>query len=103
MHEYRVLSFREKEVTEALTQFRKKSDFEPLGFHSLEVSQRDSDVVVQCHDKERDVPHRYSDHEVCSALMLYCMREKIPLPRRGSKSVYIAADGIKLVIEVGHQ
>jgi hypothetical protein len=35
--------------------------------------------------------------------MLYCMREKIPLPRRGSKSVYIAADGIKLVIEVGHQ
>lgn len=102
MHEQRIISFRENEVARALSLFREKSEFEPLGFDSLKVSERNGDPVVECHDRERDRPHRYSDHELCSALMLYCIAQKVPLPRRASKSVYLSRDSIKLVIELGH-
>jgi hypothetical protein len=101
MHEQRVISFRDSEVAQALSLFREKSEFEPLGFDSLKVSERNGDPVVECHDRERNQPHRYSDHELCSALMLYCIAQKVPLPRRASKAVYMSADGIKLVITLG--
>jgi hypothetical protein len=102
MQEQRIISFREREVAQALALFRERSDFEPLAFDSLSVSARNGDAVVECLDRARDLPHRYSDSELCSALMLFCIAKKVPLPRRASKSVYMAQDGIKLVIELGH-
>lgn len=101
MHEQRVISFRDSEVADALSLFREKSDFAPLAFDTLKVSERNGEPLVECHDRERDQPHRYSDHELCSALMLYCIARNVPLPRRASKSVYMSRDGIKLVIELG--
>lgn len=102
MHEQRVISFREKEVADALSMFRDKSEYEPLAFDSLKVSERNGDAVVECQDRDRGQAHHYYDHELCSALMLYCIAQNVPLPRRASKSVYLSRDGIKLVIELGH-
>lgn len=101
MHEQRIISFRESEVADALAMFRERSAFEPLAFDRLTVRERNGEPIVECHDQRRDQAHRYSDHELCSALLLYCMDRKVPLPRRASKSVYVAQDGIKLVVSMG--
>ena len=98
MFEQRIISFTEAEAASALAEYRKSAGYDPIAFDDLKVCDYKEEVVIECWDRLRATTHRYWDHDICSALMLFCMKNRVPLPKRGSKSVYLTQGQIKLVV-----
>jgi len=93
-----MITFTEAETADALAEYRKSAGYDPMSFDDLKVCDYKNEVVIECWDRSRATTHRYWDHDVCSALMLFCMKNRVPLPKRGSKSVYLTQGQIKLVV-----
>ena len=90
----RSITFSERELGEVLLAFcREKGRRVPeVGFpHPRPSLDRDSSVIVVVEVQSKVIT--FAEHEIAAALIMYCLWNKIPLPRSAKKSLSINDQG----------
>jgi hypothetical protein len=87
--EFRFIVFRPSETANALFMFAQKSGRKlPAGkAHSAEPtsgSPPDGTLWIET-EAGHELPVQFESHDISSALLMYCMTNKIPLPRESEK------------------
>ncbi len=103
--EIKRIYFSESELRKALVNFSvlKKNFLELEDIKKIEIKASDTISVSMLVDKAlaKEVKNVSFNHsEVAAALFAFCMVSKIPLPRRGKKSLHSTDDKIFLTIEL---
>jgi len=100
--ETRELFFTNSALTKAIAWYQKapnQSDL-PLGVVTMVTPKPGGGLVVTLQQsgasKGRDVA--FSPSKTLAVLLLFCRRQKIPIPRDGVKDIEMGDDGISLII-----
>lgn len=100
--ETRELFFTNSALTKAIAWYQKvpnQSDL-PLGVVTMVAPKPGGGLVVTLQQsgasKGRDVA--FSPSKTLAVLLLFCRRQKIPIPRDGVKDIEMGDDGISLII-----
>lgn len=98
--ESRIVTFANAEVIQALLEFCEQGN-RPLpegGVRQLSFS-NDPQVRVAL-EPERGNPIGFHEHEIAAALILYCRKIGIPIPRRATKSLQVGQDTVALHLSI---
>ena len=102
--EVRHIIFSDAEVLTALTEYRKRRSQSLPSSEDVEVTIRDKPktlvtLAIVPKGKKMPIEFVFEGEELAAALIMYCIRRKIPLPATGvSKSIQLVGDSIALQI-----
>lgn len=105
--EIRLIIFDRIEVLNALTEYRKRRGKPLPSSDPVEVTIRDKPKILVTlaivpEGKQAPIEFVFEGEELAAALIMYCIRRKIPLPATGvSKSIQLVGDSIALQILKG--
>jgi hypothetical protein len=103
--EYRQILFSNNEVIEALNEHNQVAKQKlPRGTIASCTPVAEVEVSVRLELVDRDSGETQiaalSPELVCAALLRYCMRHSIPMPRGAAKSIQIHGDDIALIVRI---
>jgi len=99
--ESRVVTFTNTEVIEALLEFCAQSNRPaPEGGVRQITFSNDRQVKLMLEPEKGDAPLSFYEHEVAAALILFCRKTGIPIPRRAAKSLQVAPDSVALHLTI---
>lgn len=97
--ELRMLTFNASEVEEALVAFAEATD---RGLPKGRVKQvnltRDKEVRATLQFEPDDEKATFNEYEMAVAMLRFCAKQNIPVPKRGQKAVSIADGAVRLSI-----
>ncbi|MEE8549389.1 MAG: hypothetical protein V3S74_07935 [Alphaproteobacteria bacterium] len=102
--EIRLVIFNDAEVLTALTEYRKRRSQPLPSSEDVEVTVRDKSKILVTlaivpKGKKMPIEFVFEGEELAAALIMYCIRRKIPLPATGvSKSIQLVGGSITLQI-----
>ena len=100
--ETRVLCFNKIELFEALRDYCSHTGrrLPPDAAERLVLTQ-DSEVRVTLNSPGEESAIKFTENEVGAALVMFCIRKRIPIAKRATKSLEITGETISLHLKIG--
>jgi len=100
--EIRILGFTKNEVFEALRDFCSNTGrrLPAGGADGLELTQ-DTEIRITLNSPGSESAMNFTENEVGAALVMFCIRKRIPIARRATKSLELADQTLSLHLRMG--
>jgi hypothetical protein len=99
--ESRVLHFASAEVFEALKEYCAETGRAmPADAQCSLVLFQDTEVRITLNSSGRTATTTFSESEVGTALIMFCIRKSIPIARRSIKSLQVGHDTVQLRLDI---
>jgi hypothetical protein len=99
--ESRIITFTKSEVFEALKDYCRQTS-RPLPGASVDglMLMQGKTIALELKPPGHESPITFAENEVAAAIMLFCAKSNIPLPRRAIKSIDVAQETLSLRLEL---
>lgn len=96
--ETRVLQFSTNEIVTAMKDYCDQTGRRLPDHGTIVVAEEK--IPVSANSDGQYIPVEFSENEVATALMMFCMKQKIPMPRRATKALQISSHSFTLHLEM---